>query len=659
MRARNVSLLLLACAGALAAVLVVRGARRAAPDERADVARPDQDSARPSPAAPAALAADAPAPAPDARASVEEERAGEPALRGRLVDADGVPVAGADVFALRAGRLAERVLSPQELLRRAPDAGLRARSDADGAFVLPLGALVASPELRLAVRATGFAPLERPLDARARALGTLALARGVVLEGVVRDRAGQPVAGAALRALDPVNRSGLPAAAEAGELLAKSDARGAFRAEGLASGPWRMLVRADDHPDLVCEGRTSAPGEVVEGLSLVLADGVSIDGRVTGDPQALAGALVRAIPLAAPDAPPGGGAPAYRGPASAEDALPAAREAGVGAQGAFAVRGLEPGRRYRLAVWRAGAHAAARPDSAWVEAGAGERGVALALRGETALAFQAVDAASGLPLPVLEARAGCTLLVPLAEDDGRPRHDFPDGRVRFPLLFDCGARPVTLRVAAPGHETLVVGELAPAAGTTLALGVLALEPLPEALVLVLADASGAPVEGAEVELRSASAPAPAEDDPWRVARTGADGRARVHGRPGATLVVRHPGFLPAQEPAAGGALGERVVRLRAPARALVEVVDEHGAPVAHAWVRHLPVASEAAEAAPRWDGARTGRDGVARFEALARGAHRFEIRWESAGGPDTVVAGALEVVEGGEHALRLVVPPRG
>lgn len=657
MRARNASLLLLACAGALAAALVVRGARRAAPEERADVARPDQESARPSPAAPAALAGDAPA--PDARASVEEERAGEPALRGRLVDADGAPVAGADVFALRAGRLAERVLPPQELLRRAPDAGLRARSDADGAFVLPLGALAASPELRLAVRAAGFAPLERSLDARARALGTLALARGVVLEGVVRDRAGQPVAGAALRALDPVNRSGLPAAAEGGELLAESDARGAFRAEGLASGPWRMLVRADDHPDLVCEGRTSAPGERVRDLVLVLADGVAIEGRVTGDPQVLEGALVRAIPLAAPDAPPGGGAPAYRGPASTEDALPAAREARVGAQGAFAVRGLEPGRRYRLAVWRAGAHAAARPDSAWVEAGAGERGVGLALRGETALAFQAVDAASGLPLPVLEARAGCTLLVPLAGDDGRPRHDFPEGRVLFPLLFDCGARPVTLRVAAPGHETLVVDELAPAAGTTLALGVLALEPLPEISVLVLADASGAPVEGAEVELRPARAPAPPEEDPWRVARTDAGGRARVHGRPEATLAVRHPGFLPAEEPAPGSALGERVVRLRAPGRALVEVVDEHGAPIVSAWVRHQPEASAVAEAAPRWDGARTDRAGVARFEALARGVHHFEIRWESAAGPDTVVAGALEVVEGGEHALRLVVPARG
>ena len=167
---------------------------------------------------------------------LELELVPELRLRGRLLDADGTPLAGARVAAEGFFHALPSVA--------ARDAG-ETQSDADGAFAL--AGLRSDIGHSLLVEAGARATLVRELAASAGELdlGDLVLARETVLAGAVFDADGWPVAGVEIvLQLDedaPVAQAGsaldVGARVEARERRTRSDEHGVFVFEHLAARP--------------------------------------------------------------------------------------------------------------------------------------------------------------------------------------------------------------------------------------------------------------------------------------------------------------------------------------------------------------------------------------------------------------------------------------
>lgn len=169
---------------------------------------------------------------------------------------------------------------------------------------------------------------------------------------------------------------------------------------------------------------------------------------------------------------------------------------------------------------------------------------------EAALLFRVADARSAQPLETFEVRVGRSFLRPLLDQQGRIRHEFPEGRVSFPGLIEGRAgESVQLVILARGYRELRIPDVYVPPGGELDLGTLRLERVPRVTVQVLDELTDEPVAGARVSLLAAgSVPAPEERpalpaalDPWS-ARTDAAGCVLLTSRPGetVTLSVRHP-----------------------------------------------------------------------------------------------------------------------
>jgi hypothetical protein len=207
-------------------------------------------------------------------------------LRGRLVDANGVAVAGANV---RVDRLPDDLRSPALLGSRASDRR-EVVSAADGGFELdrlPPG------RKQLAVEAAGFAPLELVAELPAREqgspgpevdLGELVLRAGALLRGVVVDPAGRPLAGATVAVRKGAGRGiGHDWVRSIGAPDATSGADGHFEVADLpVAEALTVSVIAAGHA-----GRRVAitlRGDEREPLRIELAPGVDVRGRVV-DPE--------------------------------------------------------------------------------------------------------------------------------------------------------------------------------------------------------------------------------------------------------------------------------------------------------------------------------------------------------------------------------------
>lgn len=175
-------------------------------------------------------------------------------------------------------------------------------------------------------------------------------------------------------------------------------------------------------------------------------------------------------------------------------------------------------------------------------------------RSEAALLFRVLDARTSEPVSAFEARLGQDFLRPLLDEKGRIRHDFPDGRARFPGVIEgFEGRNVQLAVLARGYGELRVPDLYVAPGRELDLGTLRLERVPRLTVRVLDGRTGEAVPGAFVTLLragialapEAQPPASADLDPWS-GRTDPQGRVLLTSRPGeiVTLAVRHATHAP-------------------------------------------------------------------------------------------------------------------
>ncbi len=621
-----------------------------------------------------------------------------PALRGRVLDADGTPVEGARVLAANRSGLVGLPLDADVMSRFSWVRRAETTTDADGRFAL---AGLESGGAALAVRAPGFVPLDRenlalPSDGELD-VGELALAPSPVVVGRVVDATGAPVAGAEVFRLDPTPRRSVSffGSGRAGVSVATTDAEGGFRVDQLEHGPWRLLVATDAHPDQVVTGRAEA-GRGAEHLEVALEPGYEVHGRVIDAPADAGELVVRARPAAPRDT--------LREVAGVEGATAAeSRRADVGPDGRFAVRGLRAGQDYELALHAASGGGLEPSRSGTVAVRPGDRGVELRYQLESALVFQVVDAKTREPVEEFDVRAGLRFPMPLTGDDGRRLREHPEGRVRFGNLRPRGDQDrAVLQLEATGYEPFEQSDIVLAAESEVDLGTIALRPVPLMKVVVRDARDGQPVEGARVELERQPEPGEGgafgvrieiEEEDGEIVRNSADSRRATTDAEGVAHVstfenetcvlrVRRRGFADHEsEPFYVGASGasEQVVDLLQGGSVLVRLVDAAGQPVPGKRIDHRAPGARGPVMAGlmgHGGGHVTDASGEVTFAHLVEGAHSFRMGDGDGGAMffgdgeaemNVVVRGpggpgeedtwsTVAVAEEGEHELVLVAP---
>jgi protocatechuate 3,4-dioxygenase beta subunit len=578
-----------------------------------------------------------------------------PAISGRVVDPYGRPIEGARVLA------ADRDGFPLDFLAdgEVPPfvKNVAATTDADGRFEL---AGLAPPSLRILVRAAGYAPYEEeriPLpDVASYQLDDVVLDPGAILEGVVVDPFGRGVPGAELY-LEEVGRfrfrGFLGGVGERPTAIADQDGR--FRIDELVLGAWRVRVESEEHPDRTFEGLAERAGQILT-RTFELEAGDRVTGRVTDAPESERDALlVRATPA---------------GDRSPFSFGAGAREGRVGADGAFAIRGLRADADYDLQVrvrdrgpgfFGLGS----RTRSERHAARAGQAGVEIPYRPEAAVLLQVVDARTDQPIEEFHVESGFRWKEPLLGEDRRPIDQHPEGRARIGNLRpDESPAALEIEITAVGYRAWERDDVQVVSGRETDLGLVRLEPLPMVRVTVIDRATGAPVPGAYVTLEEqqddggrfprgfrerrvsvrvddATGTPVAVGEAGRSALTDDDGLALLNILEGKTAVlrVRRDGYAPESirdlELPAGQPV-DRTVELGRGGAVVARVVDPSGAPLAGVRVDHRAPEDADGFELPFLGGRRgdpvSDSAGEVRFENLAVGEHRFRIERPGDGG---------------------------
>ncbi len=198
-------------------------------------------------------------------------------LTGRVVDASGQPIEGAEIVAH----------SPSDGMffgvgNLGGDDEPDARSDVNGAFVVP--DLAEGGTVQVSVKREGYASTSQ-MGVKVPNLEPLVvqLVPAITLTGVVVDEDGEPVEGANLQTMAEQGTRGAGGFANVESLYrsGRSDDSGAFRIEGLVSGKHRLTVRSQQHRQTELPPLEVTPGEEPEPLRIVLERGARLEGRVT------------------------------------------------------------------------------------------------------------------------------------------------------------------------------------------------------------------------------------------------------------------------------------------------------------------------------------------------------------------------------------------
>ncbi len=662
-----------------------------APTRSADLARPEfqaEESSQPVPAREVVEAAPE-VEAPVIREKVSGSRAPR-VVRGRVLDREGNPIPGAKIYASDqfAGAIDFDGESSVPWLRRS-----QAESAEDGTFELE------GPKrdtFRVAVRKSGYAPFDRaeipvPPENDVQ-LEPFVLAQGAILRGRVVGPGGNGIGGAELSVLS--EERGINMIMGDGELpnTVAADGQGYFTIDQLACGPYRILVRSEEHPPRIFEGTADTPGEEISGLRFELEAGEVIAGRVTGIPRALDEDLV----VQARKANETGGFALL-------DFLNT-RSVAV-EDGSFELRGMEVGARYDLQLRRESDEPndffGGSSRSGRVRVESGDRNVLLEYQPEATVAFQVMDSKTREPITELEVHAGIEWPRPVMEG-GRPQRSFPDGQVLVgDLRPDSETDRIQIEVRSTGYRTYERSDIAAAAGEDIDLGVIYLDPVPVVRVTVVDGKTGEPVEGARVQLVKEedsngfefrhSISIGTDEDEGSVfeadgsARTDSEGRAELTSLEGerCTLQVRSPDYAPFDRPGiymTPGEIIEQEVELTPGGFVHVTVLDPDGAPVGGARVAHRPPQKGQTGVMVLGggfgaSGEVTSSDGIARFRNLEAGSHSFKLE-EGEAGSVFFAGGTMElrgedvgaeqegwsevaVVEGETSTLTLTTSPRG
>ena len=585
-----------------------------------------------------------------------------PLVSGRLVDALGRPVGDARVLAAGGSR---GWSLDSEMFLAGRGRRFETRSDAEGRFAFDD---LRPGDLRLAARAAGFAPLD--LEGRSLPpggsldLGEIVLEPGVAVSGVVTDARGTPVAEAEIYVPLDGGTEVLFSPRPAGSLAAVTAGDGTFRADVLPPGPWRLQVHAEEHPDVVVEGVLERPGAERAGLWIRLESGATISGRV------FAGRSERVEELVVRAGRDPGGVP---GPAGRLDLF---REAACDGDGRFTLRGLAPDTLYRLRVRSAGDEGR---DPRWLcaplDALSGERNVEIGLLGAAAVVFEIRGEGGGALSEVhaaVDARSGSARETRTRSDPEGGLARLENGRWRLADLRAGAEWSTRLTLFAPGHAAwgADLGSLAP--GEERDLGSILLREVPAVEVRVVDAASGAPLQGARVELeleRGGSASGVwIEDENGRRdatrtsrARTGEDGTARL-GTPSDALVwvrAEHEGrapSLPIEVPPGEEGSRSLTVALGLGGAVEVAVLDADGSVLPGVRVQARPVETQSGSG-PRQRERRnelSDAAGRARFAHLAPGLWSFALDTGVRGG---VRGDPIEVSEGSRAEIVLSAAP--
>ncbi len=620
-------------------------------------------------------------------------------LVGRIVDSAGVAVVGAEVRATPGDFDLPDFEDMGGALSAAKNKDqFRSKSDAAGHF--EIGGLKPG-SVRLSVRAAGFVPMNKsgigiPAVER-HDLGDLALETGVILEGRVVDSKGAAVGGARISRSNPDGMMVFGVGDESNggpPPLATSAADGSFRIDQIASGPWRLSIASEEHPDKTESGSTKRPGERVSGLSFVLDDGFEIAGRVSGVPPAsVADASVAAMPAAAPS----------------EMIIIGTEEVSMGENrrraklapdGSFAVKGLRQGSYQLQARVKSGKDVFwPRSASERVEAKSGDRGVLIAWQPASVLSFQVIDKATKAPIEELKVyahtRAAMSFFDPGQE---KPRH-YENGLVQVDDLRPRDANDrATLEISGTGYRNLKIADIVLSRGAQTDLGVLELERATTVNVRVVDSRTRGGIEKAKVELRAVSADSVPgrtirvsrsissddnsdevsfDDGQSKSARTDAQGLARLNSVPGrkGKLTVTCEGYAPfTSEPFEMPADSdvEQNVALDQGGSVEITLLSAQGVPVSGARIDHrAPDANDNPFGDPfgGGKGAATDSTGKVTIANLAPGLHRFRPAKDSGGDTEGGMVFALggtndadqswsevEIVRGGTATLVLHEP---
>jgi len=561
-------------------------------------------------------------------AAAEDDGSEAPAfVVGRITDAAGAPIAGADALAQ----------ADAWGWFDADDAPEPVAAGPDGRFRIE----VEPGRVSLVAGADGYAPLDRALEVEAGETvdaGELRLAPGVLLSGRVVDEVGKPVEGAELRR--PLTMGGgFVATGGAANIAATTDGDGRFTVRRQAPGAFDMTVTHRAYPTGRLRGRTERAGDRIDDLEVVLEVGAMVSGRITGldDLGEAERGRLRVLANVAVDA---------SGVATDGPGYGYRRRATPEPDGTFTIRGLDAGAVYELRVQDHESFWGPRGRrSETVSATGGDRGVLIPYDDGPSVRFRLVG------------RDGA----PIEDAEVRIRYDW-DERVDAAIDDDAGAYAVhnlwarrdgerpSMSVAARGFITHEIDEL-PIRGTAdVDLGTIVMEERPQLIVTVRDRSTGVPIEGARVEVSEASNGSRTVtagysisysdvtlDGPSMTAgsmETDEEGRVSLDVTPGKRVVVdvRHPEFAEVRlgpiELAPGGAPYEEEARLEVGATVVVTLVDSEGRPVPDRSVDRRRM-----EDGPSPEAARADEEGVATFRGLAAGTHGFSVaRRQQTGG---------------------------
>jgi hypothetical protein len=196
---------------------------------------------------------------------------GPATVTGRAVAAEtGEPLADFEVETQAAMFMTMRRTARQQTVTGSADGAFRLTNVTPGDFTLVVSAEDRC-ETKKSVRLTAGAAID---------VGTLAVPRGAMVKGFVRDDQGEPVRNAIVRQKHGGMLDNPILAVLSGGLVARTDGEGRFTLEGLPPGNLLLQASGEGYASARSERIRLEAGQIIEGVMLVLGHGGAIRGRL-------------------------------------------------------------------------------------------------------------------------------------------------------------------------------------------------------------------------------------------------------------------------------------------------------------------------------------------------------------------------------------------